>query len=58
MKKTRGSINKIEQYKIKSKHSLKMELMDIPFLVIGGLTSYEIIEFVSVSISGKVIPSF
>lgn len=56
MKNTRDSLNKIEQYKIKSKRSIKMELMDIPFLVIGGLTLYEIIEFVSVSISGKVIP--
>ena len=56
MKNTRGAVNKIEQYKIKSKYSLKMDLMDIPFLVIGGLTLYEIIEIVSVSISGKVIP--
>jgi len=56
MKKTRDSVNKMEKYKIKSKHTSRIELTDIPFLVIGGFTLYEIIELVSVSILDKVIP--
>lgn len=49
-------MNEMENYKINSKHTDKIKLMDIPFLVIGGFTLYEIIELVSVSILGKVIP--
>jgi hypothetical protein len=56
MKNTRDSVNKMENYKIKSKHSNKIELMDVPFLMISGFALYEIIEFVSVSILGRTIP--
>jgi hypothetical protein len=52
----RNSISEIQDYKIKTRNSFKLDLMDIPFLMIGGFTLYEIVEFVSVSILGKAIP--